>query len=455
MNGLSTDRLGKPALGGPLESVVRHLVSFSRDLRGNVAIMFAFAFIPAMLAGGAAVDYSRASSARAEMQTAVDAAALGVARDGATMNDAEIQTHGRRFFDANFQAGSGVTVGSVSVVRQGKTVTVTANASIRTATLSAVSVDKIEFAAVGKTMWGSSKIELALALDNTGSMDSSGKMTALKDAANNLLDILEKNAVEADSFKVSIVPFNTQVKVGTASKDASWLYYPTSGVNSSLVVEKDKWKGCLVDRSKDYDTDASPAVTGNNNTLYPAVKCAESGLTLLRPLTNDWANLHTTVNNMTPDGFTNVTIGLAWALTQLTPDAPLSQAKPWETEVAHQDHHPAHRRREHPEPLHHQFCPDRRAHRARLHPRQGQEDPPLHDPRHRRERRPPAQLRHQDVDVLRRAECEPAEPGIRGHWQRNRFDPSDAIARRRRRSAPGAGARNPHKKSKRGVRMRL
>ncbi len=332
MNGLSTDRLGKPALGGPLESVVRHLVSFSRDLRGNVAIMFAFAFIPAMLAGGAAVDYSRASSARAEMQTAVDAAALGVARDGATMNDAEIQTHGRRFFDANFQAGSGVTVGSVSVVRQGKTVTVTANASIRTATLSAVSVDKIEFAAVGKTMWGSSKIELALALDNTGSMDSSGKMTALKDAANNLLDILEKNAVEADSFKVSIVPFNTQVKVGTASKDASWLYYPTSGVSSSLVVEKDKWKGCLVDRSKDYDTDASPAVTGNNNTLYPAVKCAESGLTLLRPLTNDWANLHTTVNNMTPDGFTNVTIGLAWALTQLTPDAPLSQAKPWETE---------------------------------------------------------------------------------------------------------------------------
>jgi Flp pilus assembly protein TadG len=332
MSGLSTDRPGKPALGGPLESVVRHLVSFRCDRRGNVAIMFAFAFIPAMLAGGAAVDYSRASSARAEMQTAVDAAALGVARDGATMNDAEIQTHGRRFFDANFQAGSGVTVGSFAVARQGKTITVTANASIKTATLSAVSVDKIEFAAVGKTMWGSSKIELALALDNTGSMDSSGKMTALKDAANNLLDILEKSAVEADSFKVSIVPFNTQVKVGTAAKDASWLYYPTSGVSSSLVVEKDKWKGCLVDRSKDYDTDASPAVAGNNNTLYPAVKCAESGLTLLRPLTNDWANLHTTVNNMTPDGFTNVTIGLAWALTQLTPDAPLSKAKPWETE---------------------------------------------------------------------------------------------------------------------------
>jgi Flp pilus assembly protein TadG len=310
---------------------VRSLASFRSHVGGNVAIMFSFAFIPAVLAGGAALDYSAASSMRVEMQTGVDAAALGVARDGATMSDEEIVVHGRRFFDANFTPMPGTTVSSFSVVRQNKTITVTAAGYVKTTMLSAVSVDKINVNANGRAMWGSSKIELAMALDNTGSMGSSGKMTALKQAANNLLDILKKNAVEADSFKVSIVPFTTQVKVGSASKDASWLYYPTTGVNSSLIVDKSDWKGCVIDRSKDYDADASPANAGNNNTLYPAVKCTES-LTKLRPLTNDWDKLHATVNDMEPDGNTNVTIGLTWALTQLTPDAPLSVAKPFETE---------------------------------------------------------------------------------------------------------------------------
>jgi Flp pilus assembly protein TadG len=310
---------------------VRNLASLCRDAGGNVAIMFSFAFIPAVLAGGAALDYSAASSMRVEMQTGVDSAALAVARDGATMSDAEIVVHGRRFFDANFTPMPGTTVSSFSVVRQNKTITVTAAGYVKTTMLSAVSVDKISVNANGRAMWGSSKIELAMALDNTGSMGSSGKMTALKQAANNLLDILKKNAVEEDSFKVSIVPFTTQVKVGSASKNASWLYYPTSGVNSSLIVDKSDWKGCVIDRSKDYDADASPAVAGNDNTLYPAVKCTES-LTKLRPLTNDWDKLHATVNDMESDGNTNVTIGLAWALTQLTPEAPLSQAKPFETE---------------------------------------------------------------------------------------------------------------------------
>jgi Flp pilus assembly protein TadG len=311
---------------------VRSLASFRSHAGGNVAIMFSFAFIPAVLAGGAALDYSAASSMRVEMQTGVDAAALGVARDGATMSDEEIVVHGRRFFDANFTPMPGTTVSSFSVVRQSKTITVTAAGYVKTSMLSAVSVDKINVGANGRAMWGSSKVELAMALDNTGSMGSSGKMTALKQAANNLLDILKKNAVEADSFKVSIVPFTTQVKVGSASKDASWLYYPTSGVNSSLIVDKSDWKGCVIDRSKDYDADASPANAGNNNTLYPAVKCTES-LTKLRPLTNDWDKLHATVDDMDPDGNTNVTIGLTWALTQLTPEAPLSEAKPFETEA--------------------------------------------------------------------------------------------------------------------------
>ena len=66
--------------------------------------------------------------------------------------------------------------------------------------------------------------------------------------------------------------------MGTASKDATWLYYPTSGVNTSLITDKDHWTGCVIDRSQSQDADASAPIVGNTNTLYPAVKCAQSGL---------------------------------------------------------------------------------------------------------------------------------------------------------------------------------
>ena len=52
---------------------------------------------------------------------------------------------------------------------------------------------QLGFAASAEVLWGIKKLNLALALDNTGSMSSSGKMTALKQAAHNLLDTL-KNA---------------------------------------------------------------------------------------------------------------------------------------------------------------------------------------------------------------------------------------------------------------------
>ena len=66
------------------------------------------------------------------------------------------------------------------------------------------------------------KLELALALDNTGSMSSSNKMTKLKTAANNLLIRSKKAAKKAGDVKVAIIPFDTTVNIGTSYKDQPW-----------------------------------------------------------------------------------------------------------------------------------------------------------------------------------------------------------------------------------------
>jgi Mg-chelatase subunit ChlD len=44
------------------------------------------------------------------------------------------------------------------------------------------------------------------------------------------------------------------------------------------------------------------------------------------PLTNNWTALNGKIDSMTPNGNTNVTIGLVWAWHALTPGAPLSEA---------------------------------------------------------------------------------------------------------------------------------
>jgi hypothetical protein len=56
--------------------MLRRVKKLRRDARGSVAIAFAFAIIPIAGAAGVAIDYSRASHVRAELQATVDAAAL-------------------------------------------------------------------------------------------------------------------------------------------------------------------------------------------------------------------------------------------------------------------------------------------------------------------------------------------------------------------------------------------
>ena len=45
---------------------------FSRDRRGSVTILFAFALVPLLVVGGAAIEYSRSTRLQADLQSAVD-----------------------------------------------------------------------------------------------------------------------------------------------------------------------------------------------------------------------------------------------------------------------------------------------------------------------------------------------------------------------------------------------
>jgi Flp pilus assembly protein TadG len=73
---------------------------FIRAAEGSVLSTFTLALVPIMATVGAAVDYSRASNLRAQMQSILDAAVIAGARDG-TANWMNVATN---FFNANLQS---------------------------------------------------------------------------------------------------------------------------------------------------------------------------------------------------------------------------------------------------------------------------------------------------------------------------------------------------------------
>lgn len=300
---------------------------FFADQSGGVAPIFALAIVPIIGLAGAAVDYSRASAARASMYAALDATGLMLSRDAATLTPAQISAKATDIFNAEFNRTdvTGVQVNAVLNSPQAGsfTLNVTASGNLPATFTRILGQDQFALNGNADFQWGIKKLELALALDNTGSMGNNGKLTQLKTAAKNLLTTLQAAAKQPGDVKVSIIPFDTMVNVGTVYKDEFWIDYTVKN------IQKDQWTGCVMDRDQSNDVSDTTPVAGSASTLFPAKQCGS--LVSMMPLTDildttGFTNLNSKIDSMVAAGNTNVTIGLEWGWHSLTPNLPLSQA---------------------------------------------------------------------------------------------------------------------------------
>lgn len=319
---------------------------------GNVAITFALASLPMVGLIGAAVDYSRGNSAKASMQAALDATGLTLSKEAQTLNSAQLAEKADKYFKANFNRPEALNIKIVPTfldLNNGKyQLSLTGTAQIP-ATLTAVYwKDMMTINSDTKVIWGYKKLELALALDNTGSMASKSKMDQLKIAAKSLVATLEKASKKDGDIKISIVPFNTDVNVGK-SFNTDWIRWDEwaddkknyscskSQYDSKWECEdhngnwnlKDKstWNGCVWDRNKDNDVKNTTPDKSVKSTRFSAHQEQNCPVEMM-PLTSNWTNLNNKIEAMKPVGNTNVTIGMALAFQTLTPTAPFNAAAP-------------------------------------------------------------------------------------------------------------------------------
>ncbi len=298
---------------------------FRRDLRGNVAVLFALLTIPLLGFVGAAVDYSRANALKSALQATLDMTALMLSKEAGSQSSSQMQKLASDYFAAQFgrrteAKNSRVTV---SYTPGNSTIVLNGTASMDTAVMRILGFDTLPISASSTTIWGTnSRLRVALVLDNTGSMADAGKMTALQTAAKNLLSKLQSAATNNGDVYVSIVPFTKDVNVGSGNYAQPWVRWDLWAAANG-AARHSNWNGCVTDRDQNHDTTVAAASAGVQATLFPAEQYNPCPVALM-PMTYDWTALRNLITSMTPAGNTNQAIGLAWGWLSLTPGSVLA-----------------------------------------------------------------------------------------------------------------------------------
>ncbi|GGK20068.1 TadE/TadG family type IV pilus assembly protein [Salinarimonas ramus] len=135
--------------------------SFFSDTRGSVALMLALVLVPLVGVAGAAVDYTRTTNARTQIQAALDAAVLAGARA-----DGDAIAAAQRAFDTSDVPGATGVVGRFSLGADGRVIG-QASFSVPTTFLSVLGMRAVDAGVDAEAIRGTDAGPCILVLDET------------------------------------------------------------------------------------------------------------------------------------------------------------------------------------------------------------------------------------------------------------------------------------------------
>ncbi len=369
-----------------ISRVVSRLRAFANARQGNIAMIYALTLIPIIAATGSAIDLSRGMVVKMRLGESLDAAALAV---GGTLGltQAQMQAKAQQYFNANYPSTDIGQVSNLSVTMSGQVVTVTATATVQTSFMGLFGINSLTVNSTAEVTKDSHGLEVALVLDNTGSMAQSGKLAALKTAASTMIDTIWAGQNNPAYARGSIVPFSFTVRVDTPTFLANnWV--DKNGISSTAKLNFDNnkyafavwatmknqsWGGCLEARPNGLEELDTPPTVGTPDTLWvpyfypdepdaaayagyshtyladgvagtqdPRLKSSakyinqnnagpNTGCTMLKiqPLTNDATVLKNQINQMVATGNTDVNLGAGWGWRTLSPTPPYTEGSPY------------------------------------------------------------------------------------------------------------------------------
>jgi len=359
---------------------------FRRDERGAVLLLATVFMLTLLSVVAVAIDFGQAMVLKQKLHNAADSAALAV---GSRMDltDAEANTLAQSYIKANYPDLALGTLTNFSVAPTADGYQVRVAASLPTTFLRVLGTQTLDIAVSSEVTRQLRKLEVVLALDNTGSMSTNDRIGKLKSAATKLVNILFDEADVSAHVKIGLVPFSAAVNLGPGALGKGWI----DEIGASVLNSEDiallpampslfqlfqsmsnvPWGGCVRARLGGHDLLDTPPSLASPQTLFPpyfapdeqgnagtgsnsylngsgtiAALYALQGLTpqqiangngpnyncVQRPiqaLTDTRQTITDAIAAMQPRGNTVIPEGLAWAWRVVSPGLPYDQGAPY------------------------------------------------------------------------------------------------------------------------------
>jgi len=257
-----------------VNSMRRNILRFGKNRTGAASILLAFAIVPLIGFVGIATDATRAYMVKSRLSSAIDAAGLAGGQSFfKPTRDADINM----FFDANFPAnymGATVSGPDIQADEENETLTLNASATIPMVFMQLFGYQSVTVSAFAEITREMQALDVVVAIDMSGSMGSSldggTRMSAARQAATDLVDILYGNDSSKEHLNIGVVPWNGKVNVTTngvgydpdnltavgvgaftnpiSGENQSLLYYAGNSPVPFLFEPDSAWKGCVYSR---------------------------------------------------------------------------------------------------------------------------------------------------------------------------------------------------------------
>jgi Flp pilus assembly protein TadG len=195
-----------------MTKILENFKTYIRQTSGAIAVVFAL-MAPVVIGGmGMGLDMAQAYLVQQRLSQALDAAALAAA---ASSSEGDvIRQKVLDFFDANYPEDELGIAFTPEVVINGDEVTVTGTAQYKTRFLLAIGIDAVDVNASTVVQREVQGLEVALVLDNTGSMATNDNIRSLKRAATSFINIMFNSTSNPNYVRIGIVPYSNTVNIG-------------------------------------------------------------------------------------------------------------------------------------------------------------------------------------------------------------------------------------------------
>ena len=298
--------------------ICRSAGRFAKAEDGTAIVLLGFSIFVLVGAAGLAFDAGRGYMLNARLSQAVDAAALAGGRSLSIGSGGDYKSIIKKYFKANLPdgyMGADIPEPTIKLNAEGDEIEVVATATVPTTLMRVLGSKQMQIAARAVVHRAVKGLEVALVLDNSGSMSGS-KIGDLKDSAELLVDILYGDNETVEDLYVSLVPFTGRTNVKGQAE-----IHPDGPPNSDYV--------CLDMRNGSFAENDTPPVTSpfahfsngdytheNNPGQYKNRVCPEAPVT---PLIQSKTSVKSAINAMNAQGCTRYDIGSVWGWRNISP----------------------------------------------------------------------------------------------------------------------------------------